>query len=118
MYSEKQRVATYLQTSINEIALIEQMAAPIQKPDDFGLDITENFIKIRNIATEAFFAPYKQVPWKSVFGMRNFLVHEYADVDDDAIFKTIKEDLPALKGATQDILSDLNEGKLDKFFKN
>ena len=134
MYSDKQRVATYLQTSIKEIELIEQMAAPIQEPNEFGLDITgmtifracsmslqyitENFIKIRNIATESFFASYKQVPWKSVFGMRNFLVHEYADVDDEAIFKTIKEDLPALKGATLDILSDLNEGKLDKFFKN
>ena len=134
MYSEKQRVATYLQTSIKEIELIEQMSAPIYEPNDFGIDIsgmtifracsmslqyiTENFIKIRNIATEAFFAPYKQVPWKSVFGMRNFLVHEYADVDDEAIFKTIKEDLPALKDVLQDILSDLNEGKLDKFFKN
>ena len=31
---------------------------------------------------------------------------------------SIKEDLPALKGVSQDILSDLNEGKLDKFFKN
>lgn len=133
MYSDKQRVATYLRTSISEIALIEQMAAPIHEPNDFGLSIagmtifracsmslqyiTENFIKIRNIATEAFFASYKQVPWKSVFGMRNFLVHEYADVDDEAIFKTIKEDLPALKEASQDILMDLNEGKLDKYFK-
>ena len=134
MYSDKQRVVTYLRTSIKEIELIEQMSAPIHEPNDFGIDIsgmtifracsmslqyiTENFIKIRNIATEAFFAPYKQVPWKSVFGMRNFLVHEYADVDDEAIFKTIKEDLPALKGVLQDILSDLNEGKLDNFFKN
>ncbi len=33
MYSEKQRVETYLQTSINEIELIEQMAAPIQEPN-------------------------------------------------------------------------------------
>ena len=134
MYSEKQRVTTYLQTSIKEIELVEQMSAPIHEPNDFGIDIsgmtifracsmslqyiTENFIKIRNIATEAFFVPYKQVPWKSVFGMRNFLVHEYADVDDEAIFRTIKEDLPALKGVSQDILSGLNEGKLDKFFKN
>ena len=134
MYSEKRRVVTYLQTTISEIELIEKMAAPIQDPNEFGLDITgmtifracsrslqyitENFIKIRNIATETFFAPYKQVPWKSVFGMRNFLVHDYADVDDEAIFKTIKEDLPALKCATQDILSDLSEGKLDSFFKN
>lgn len=132
MFSEKQRVATYLQTSISEIELIEQMASPINEPNDFGLDITgmtifracsmslqyitENFIKIRNIATEAFFSSYKQVPWKSVFGMRNFLVHEYADVDDEAIFRTIKEDLPVLKGAAKDILSDLNEGKLDKYF--
>lgn len=134
MYSDKQRVATYLQTSIKEIELIEQMSAPIHEPNDFGLGIsgmtifracgmslqyiTENFIKIRNLATEAFFAQYKQIPWKSVFGMRNFLVHEYADVDDEAIFKTIKEDLPVLKGVSQDILTDLNEGKLDKFFKN
>ena len=134
MYSDKQRVASYLKTSISEIDLIEQMAAPIHEPNDFGLNIagmtifracsmslqyiTENFIKIRNIATEAFFASYKQVTWKSVFGMRNFLVHEYAEVDDEAIFKTIKEDLPALKEASQDILTDLNEGKLDKYFKD
>jgi len=132
MYSDKQRVATYLQTSISEMELIEQMAAPIHVPNNFGLDIqgmtifracsmslqyiTENFIKIRNLATESFFASYKQIPWKSVFGMRNFLVHEYADVDDEAIFKTIKEDLPTLKNVSQVILTDLNNGKLDRFF--
>jgi len=133
MYSDKQRVATYLQTSISEMELIEQMAGTIHEPNQFGYDITgmtifracsmslqyitENFIKIRNLVTESFFASYRQIPWKSVFGMRNFLVHEYVDVDDEAIFKTIKEDLPALKDATLKILSDLNEGKLDKFFK-
>jgi len=132
MFSSKQRVATYLQTSISEMELIEQMVAPIHEPNQFGLDIkgmtifracsmslqyiTENFIKIRNLTTESFFASYKQIPWKSVFGMRNFLVHEYADIDDEAIFKTIKEDLPTLKDVSRNILSDLNEGKLDKFF--
>lgn len=134
MYSEKERVATYLRSSIREMELIEQMSAPIHEPNEFGLSIngmtifracsmslqyiTENFIKIRNITTEKFFSSYHQIPWKSVFGMRNFLVHEYADVDDEAIFKTIKEDLPALKGTSQAILSDLTEGKLDIFFKN
>lgn len=134
MYSDKQRVVTYLQTSISEMELIEQMAAQILEPNQFGKDIagmtvfracsmslqyiTENYIKIRNLVTESFFALYKQIPWKSVFGMRNFLVHEYADVDDEAIFKTIKEDLPALKRTSMDILGDLNEGRLDKFFKN
>jgi len=49
--------------------------------------------------------------------MRNFLVHEYVDVDDEAIFKTIKDDLPTLKDVSLEILSDLQEGKLDRFFK-
>jgi len=35
MYSDKKRIATYLQSSIEEMELIEQMAAPIQKPNDF-----------------------------------------------------------------------------------
>jgi len=133
MCSDKQRVATFLQISISEMELIEQMSAPIQEPKQFGLDITgitifraccmslqyitENFIKIRNLTTESFFATYRQVPWKSVFGMRNFLVHEYADVDDEAIFRTIKEDMPVLKKTSLSLLSDLNEGKLDGFFK-
>lgn len=134
MFSAKQRVATYLQSSISEMELIEQMAKPISKPEEFGLDvsgmtifracsmslqyITENFIKIRNITSKELFSAYKRVPWKSVFGMRNFLAHEYEDVDDDAIFKTIKEDIPILKEESLNIVSDLNDGKLDKYFKN
>lgn len=112
---------------------MEQMSRPINKPEDFGLSIngmtifracsmslqyiTENFIKIRNITTEAFFAKYKRVPWKSVFGMRNFLVHEYSDVDDEAIFTTVKTDIPILKSESEVILSDLAKGLLDDCFK-
>lgn len=134
MFSAKQRVATYLQSSISEMELIEQMAKPISKPEEFGLGvsgmtifracsmslqyITENFIKIRNITSEDFFSAYNRVPWKSVFGMRNFLAHEYEDVDDDAIFRTVKEDIPILKEESQSIVYDLIDGRLDKYFRN
>lgn len=133
MFSNKQRVAVYLQTSIEEMDLIEKMSEPIEKPEDFGINlsgltifracsmslqyVTENFIKIKNLTSEAFFSKYKEVPWKSVFGMRNFLAHEYADVDDTAIFKTIKKDLPILKDVAKAILSDLKNGILDKYFE-
>ncbi len=50
--------------------------------------------------------------------MRNFLVHEYADVDDEAVFNTIKIDLPILKKTTEEIISDLEAGELDKYFDN
>jgi len=133
MCSPKQRIATLLQTSIEEMELIEKMSQPLNIPEDFGRDlngviilracsmsimyITENFIKIRNLTSEAFFAEYKTVPWKLVFGMRNILAHKYTDVDDKAIFTTIKTDLPILKETSKTILTDLHNGSLDKHFK-
>lgn len=132
MYSDKNRVLTYLKTSVEEMDLVEKMSAEIKEPNDFGLSIsgmtvfracsmslqyiTENFVKIRNKVPDAFFANYKQVPWKAVFGMRNFLVHEYADVDDEAVFNTIKVDLPILRKTTEEIINALEAGVLDKFF--
>lgn len=123
---------TYLKSSIEEMELINQMSEPIQSASDFGSGITgitifracsmslqyitENFIKIRNIASEDFFGSYTQVPWKAVFGLRNFLVHDYVEVDDEAVFSTIREDLPILKLTAKLILSDLESGKLDSYF--
>ena len=47
--------------------------------------------------------------------MRNFIAHEYANVDEDAIFTTLKEDLPRLKEVSKTILEDLQNGSLDEF---
>lgn len=132
MTGNKERIKKYLRISIDEMDLIEQMSRPIKNPNDFGTDldgltifracsmslqyITENFVKIRNKMTESFFASYKQVPWHSVFGMRNSLSHEYVDIDDEAVFNTIREDLPILKATAQQIIEDIESGKLDRFF--
>jgi len=131
MFSEKERIRNYLKLSIEELRLIAKMSAPITKADDFGLNlngmtvlracsmslqyITENFIQIRNRVTEQFFAPYSQVPWKGVFGMRNFLAHEYADVDSEAIFHTIRMDMPVLLETAELMLRDLESGLLDGY---
>lgn len=36
------------------------------------------------------------VPWAAIVGMRNRLVHDYADVDLDEVWKTVTDDLPEL----------------------
>ena len=129
--SKKNRISTYIQTAIDEMDLVEQMAAPIIEADDFGKNlngmtifracsmsiqcITENFIKVRNGTKSGFFKRYNSVPWNEVFGMRNFISHEYANVDEEAIFTTVKEDLPKLKGVSKNILEDLQRGLLDEF---
>lgn len=131
MCSAKDRIKTCLKVSIEEINLIEKMSAGIKSPQDFGQSITgmivfracgmsiqyitENFIKIRNKVTADFFSSYKQVPWKAVFGMRNVIAHEYTDIDDEAVFNTIHNDMPVLKETAEKILADLDEGKLDRY---
>ena len=37
------------------------------------------------------------VPWHSLSGFRNVLVHDYLGIDMEEIYKTIKADLPSLK---------------------
>lgn len=134
MCSAKDRIKTYLKVSIEEINLIEKMSAGIKSPQDFGQSITgmtvfracgmsiqyitENFIKIRNKVTADFFSSYKQVPWKAVFGMRNVIAHEYTDIDDEAVFNTIHDDMPVLKETVEKILADLDEGKLDRYIND
>jgi uncharacterized protein with HEPN domain len=40
---------------------------------------------------------FEDVPWKMMRGIRNILAHEYFGVDLEIVWKTVKEDLPALK---------------------
>jgi uncharacterized protein with HEPN domain len=39
---------------------------------------------------------HADVPWKSIAGMRDRLLHGYDDVDLELVWKTVDEDLPAL----------------------
>ena len=39
---------------------------------------------------------YPDLPWKEMIGMRNFLIHDYDDVDIHIVWKTAKKDLPDL----------------------
>jgi uncharacterized protein with HEPN domain len=44
------------------------------------------------------------IPWASITGMRNRLVHVYFDVDRDILWKTITEDLPSLIAELEKVL--------------
>jgi len=44
------------------------------------------------------------IPWPQIVGMRNRLVHGYDVIDLDLLRRTIKEDLPPLIAALQEVL--------------
>lgn len=47
---------------------------------------------------------YKEIPWNSIRGMRNRIVHDYENIDLSVLWGTIKESLPILKNQLKDII--------------
>lgn len=47
---------------------------------------------------------YPNIPWNSIKGMRNRIVHDYENVDLSVLWGTIKESLPELKNELKDII--------------
>lgn len=53
--------------------------------------------------SETFRDSYPELPWKEMIGMRNFLIHDYDDVDIHLVWKTAKKDLPVLLSKIKNI---------------
>lgn len=47
---------------------------------------------------------YPEIPWNAIYGMRNFVSHEYANIDEEVIVSTINDDLPPLKSVIEGLL--------------
>lgn len=53
-------------------------------------------------------AKYTQIPWHAIYGLRNIISHEYANIDEAIIVSVINEDLPQLKKVIQELLNQYN----------
>jgi len=47
---------------------------------------------------------YPDIPWGKMQGIRNVLVHEYFRIDEEILWKTTTEDIPALIEALEKII--------------
>ena len=39
---------------------------------------------------------HPEIPWRNIVGLRNILAHEYGRIDHEALFRTARNDIPAL----------------------
>ncbi len=45
-----------------------------------------------------------EVPWGRIRAMRNFIAHDYAGIDADIVWRTVRERLPELRVAVMSLL--------------
>lgn len=51
---------------------------------------------------------YSDIPWHAIYGMRNIISHEYANIDEEIVVSAINDDLPKLKTAIEDLLKQFS----------
>ena len=50
-----------------------------------------------NMLTKEFQEYHPETPWKMVKGMRNYIVHEYFQIDDIVVWDVVKNNIPELR---------------------
>lgn len=83
--------------------------------NDFVSDDMMYYAVVKNIEilgeashmlTEEFRNSHPDTPWKQVSGMRNYIVHEYYQVDNTVVWDVIMNDLPNLESQIVKYLSE------------
>ncbi len=61
-----------------------------------------------NMLTQEFLVSHPQTPWKQVKGMRNYIVHEYFQIDDTVVWDVVTENLVELKEQVERYINETN----------
>jgi uncharacterized protein with HEPN domain len=107
--------SVYLQHILDAISKIEEYTSKIIYDDFIQNSLIQDAvirqIEIMGEATkklsELLRNKYPQLPWKDIAGIRDKLIHEYFGVDIDAVWDTVKKDIPVLKLEIEKVLKEI-----------
>lgn len=104
--------SVYLRHILDAISRIEEYTRGVEY-EDFMDDhlIQDGVIRQIEIIGEAtkrlskeIRGKHSEIPWKDMAGMRDKLIHDYLGVDIDAVWDTVKRDVPTMKNKLEDII--------------
>ena len=106
------------------LKLITERASVVETPNDFlcspdgmiRLDaICMNLIALGEtvkgldkLTNGQLLTNYPEVYWRGVMGMRDKISHHYFEIDTDVVFRTLEEDIPAMKPVVERMIRDLS----------
>ena len=61
-----------------------------------------------NLLSAEFTDAHPATPWKQVRGMRNYIVHEYFQIDDVVVWDVVTTDIPLLRQQIIEYLKEIN----------
>lgn len=111
----KREVKLYITDIKDSIERIEKYTKNLGNLNEFAKDIKTIDAVLRHFSVigeavknipEEYKTHHPDVSWVEITGMRNKIIHEYFDIDEDILWQTIKEDIPQFK---TEILKLLNE---------
>lgn len=58
---------------------------------------------------DAYRAAHPEIPWRAMAGLRDVLIHQYQGVDIPKVWGIVKNDLPGLRRAIEELLPPLEQ---------
>lgn len=81
-YLENQDQTSFLENTWDQAAVIRYLEIIGEAANKIPSNVQEKYV---------------EVPWGEIIGLRNVLIHNYADVDLEIVWKVITTELPILK---------------------